>query len=1708
MSNIFPINDITVNTYTNVVYTISPDNPYVITGKFYDNDNNLLTTVEKTFKRKTAYQILQMFSNGGQNNFTIGTTENAHRSMDLSFFGIYSKALTTTQTDVVLQNIKSSYLSNYSNYYAQYDVSLNLTDNTSSLDVSFSFIQEGLYMFRQDHNSNTNHLIVFRTVFNDSVFPSISHGTPGSNAYVLLNITNVTPRLYYTFENTDISGIINTNAGDLIVYYVKVVPNIISGNCYAFSIDNISYQNQPNISFNAFSAVAFDTNDICNNLFDFTLGTVIDNSNSEISANFISETDGIVTLNIDVGYTGNSFHVFDEKIPNMGYVPIDTLAYNNTYVESGFTWRWYDGYWYNNSTWGYKVNNIIYPITRFFDNVTVEYKSEDYTTGTYSNGTFTNGYVLNNSTNILNTLSNGNIPTSYDYKSAMFYAYFIPKNTGVHTFRKRADNTTVIWILDDENNDWNDTNIVVNPSVINDYGDQDGTITLNAGQVYFMRIIFGEEGGGQELQLSFKDPTMASFTFDFTGYLYRKDTGLANLVEINVEVSDSKFIFDASFQDVSNSVIIFKQDHISNLDNTIVFGILPDDISFLNVSTQTVVGSAGYSGSYTSYQVTDTINDFYYSYYNSDYGQTVKIYYVKIDTNIVGNVFYLSEGKNNIYYPQIDITNNANEKLFFYLDFDISNTNINFGNVSGTENSDIVTTNISTEYNIISVENYTGNLYYFNSENLFMGYVPYYDIKVDGTTYEPTGFNWYYYDGYFNDDINWFDARTPSTSSDTHGMSYNGTNIATLTNNYVNFNFDNKSVQWISTFKPLVSGTHTFNTSSDDASYLWIGDTAESGYTIANALVNNGGAHGMQVRTGTIDLDNNTVYHLRAFFGESGGGEGMILWFVDPNGTTVYDFTDYLVVQVGSVVSADSLLTVKNVKVQNNKFYIDDELTPALTDISDTMIVFRQDDPSNLGNTIVFGNIIDTNGTLNQNQIIMGTAGTSGSYTALQITGYFSEFYFSFQNLELGISIPTYYVTLGTNFGGDTVYSLQLDGETEVYTQALIEFGPGTLLRFNVSSLPQGYNLVFGTEIDSAPDTTVVQQDGNTILLRVGVGTYYYYDLNNSGMGYVTPQGGSTISHTDGESYPNQAIAFKTPGTYTVTIAEDTLLETLVVAGGGSGGREGGGGAGGVLYNQSQQFTAGTYTITVGDGGKYTGTDIVNNYTSAGNSQISGGSINILSYGGGVGKGHGGSNSENGGSGGGAQRHGDSKGTGIAGQGHDGGSRIIDRGWCGGSGGGGAGEAGHGGGGLGQQSTELGGNGGDGIECDILGTSYYWGGGGGGGMENGAHQYGGNGGKGGGGGAAGGNHSASNDFLNGTLSDYVNLGVDTSIIRGTGGGYALNAGESGTAGSDTERYGGKAGANTGGGGGSFSHANYTNVYNDEMSQGGSGIVVLLESEPVQINEYYVVKVINGTFYIDDVRTPHVQFEQNSLYLFKQDDPSNKGNTLVIGTVLDMSNSLVNQTVIGTAGQPGAYTLLNTKDFVSLDLHYFSYNAPNMGFSPYYYIKSSSNIFGNPVYSVVGPRLSDYTNQYDMFQNLGETYTINTSLLTTHTDIGFDTTPEGTNNSSLYVVNGDEITITNTNKIYYFNQSTSNMGYSPPNFESGLIHRYLFNTSDINTDYTLRDSVNSTFDSSAVIVNNSNVDICNNQLYLPESSYVEKSIDISTGTITTWFTPIN
>ena len=65
-----------------------------------------------------------------------------------------------------------------------------------------------------------------------------------------------------------------------------------------------------------------------------------------------------------------------------------------------------------------------------------------------------------------------------------------------------------------------------------------------------------------------------------------------------------------------------------------------------------------------------------------------------------------------------------------------------------------------------------------------------------------------------------------------------------------------------------------FYTTSDDASYLWIGNNATAGFTTANATVNNGGLHGsVEITSSPVSLVAQNYYPIRVQFGEQGGGD-------------------------------------------------------------------------------------------------------------------------------------------------------------------------------------------------------------------------------------------------------------------------------------------------------------------------------------------------------------------------------------------------------------------------------------------------------------------------------------------------------------------------------------------------------------------------------------------------------------------------------------------------------------------------------------------------------------------------------------------------------------------------------------------------------------------------------------------------------------------
>ena len=108
-------------------------------------------------------------------------------------------------------------------------------------------------------------------------------------------------------------------------------------------------------------------------------------------------------------------------------------------------------------------------------------------------------------------------------------------------------------------------------------------------------------------------------------------------------------------------------------------------------------------------------------------------------------------------------------------------------------------------------------------------------------------------------------------------------NIITL--RFLNYSLNNKNdiYKLIGYFYSNYSGAWTFYLSSDDCSYLWIGNYAISGYTTSNADINNGGLHSMQEKSTTINLSNNTYYPIRIQYGEFTGGNDIYVSFSNPN---------------------------------------------------------------------------------------------------------------------------------------------------------------------------------------------------------------------------------------------------------------------------------------------------------------------------------------------------------------------------------------------------------------------------------------------------------------------------------------------------------------------------------------------------------------------------------------------------------------------------------------------------------------------------------------------------------------------------------------------------------------------------------------------------------------------------------------------------------
>lgn len=144
------------------------------------------------------------------------------------------------------------------------------------------------------------------------------------------------------------------------------------------------------------------------------------------------------------------------------------------------------------------------------------------------------------------------------------------------------------------------------------------------------------------------------------------------------------------------------------------------------------------------------------------------------------------------------------------------------------------------------------------------------------------------YAGYFADVPSFFATATPTAYGTNPSTSVQTTAISEASSD----DGSNFSIQWLGYFLPATTETYTFFTSSDDASYVWVGSNALSGFTTANATVNNGGLHGNQETSGTASLTSGVYYPIRIQFGEQGGGDVMTFNYSTPNITKTTNVTD------------------------------------------------------------------------------------------------------------------------------------------------------------------------------------------------------------------------------------------------------------------------------------------------------------------------------------------------------------------------------------------------------------------------------------------------------------------------------------------------------------------------------------------------------------------------------------------------------------------------------------------------------------------------------------------------------------------------------------------------------------------------------------------------------------------------------------------------
>jgi hypothetical protein len=137
----------------------------------------------------------------------------------------------------------------------------------------------------------------------------------------------------------------------------------------------------------------------------------------------------------------------------------------------------------------------------------------------------------------------------------------------------------------------------------------------------------------------------------------------------------------------------------------------------------------------------------------------------------------------------------------------------------------------------------------------------------------------------------------------------------------------------------------------------------------------------------------------------------------------------------------------------------------------------------------------------------------------------------------------------------------------------------------------------------------------------------------------------------------------------------------------------------------------------------------------------------------------------------------------------------------------------------------------------------------------------------------------------------------------------------------------------------YSYFQFKFVYNGLTTYSDHGTIEFGGNQAQLGTVFVTVSGSPQVFYLDGVEAPEITFVKYLVYIFDQSDPSNDGEQLVFGYTIDDTTNILtsvdgsqNIIVMGTPGQPGAYTQITFDVAPTSTVYYYSMSGELMGWN--------------------------------------------------------------------------------------------------------------------------------------------------------------------------------